>query len=378
MSDSTGYTQAQHIGIRLDKVLAEIFPDWSRRELKRQLREGGVRVDGRRLKAHERVSQAGLRVELCPVQGREPADAAARGPSAEIDRTNTSEANPSGEFPTELLHASRDYLYLSKASGQHATMRYPGQGSTLAQAVIRSWPECATASEDPREGGAIHRLDQATSGVMAFARHREAWRRGRAALSGNTPDDGGGPSSDLPSLRVIPPVIHKIYLAITDADPQQQDPRLRRRTLNTPGPASTELAALWPGWDLQKEGSHLDLRADLGRGPQRERVALREDGLPTRTEVQMLAQHPRNPQRRLWWVVLHSGFRHQIRVVLRALGHPIAGDPLYQASPTASRLLLHAYRLDLAGIDGESEAITAPLPPDFQSAADLWPPPPAR
>ena len=44
-----------------------------------------------------------------------------------------------------------------------------------------------------------------------------------------------------------------------------------------------------------------------------------------------------------------SGRSHQLRVHLQALGHAILGDRLYGSAPARSaRLLLHAWRLELA------------------------------
>ena len=49
-------------------------------------------------------------------------------------------------------------------------------------------PECASASEDSREGGLCHRLDIETSGVLLAARTREAWHAMRAAFGGRDVD----------------------------------------------------------------------------------------------------------------------------------------------------------------------------------------------
>lgn len=47
-------------------------------------------------------------------------------------------------------------------------------------------------------------------------------------------------------------------------------------------------------------------------------------------------------------LVLHSGHRHQIRVQMQALGHPILGDPLYSDdSISFERMYLHAYEYQL-------------------------------
>lgn len=63
-----------------------------------------------------------------------------------------------------------------------------------------------------------------------------------------------------------------------------------------------------------------------------------------------------------------TGRRHQIRVHLYAIGHPIAGDPLYgdpAIQKNFPRLLLHAFSIDLPQPDDSSIHIEAPLPSAF-------------
>ncbi len=54
-------------------------------------------------------------------------------------------------------------------------------------------------------------------------------------------------------------------------------------------------------------------------------------------------------------VHLATGFFHQIRAGLAHLGHPVVGDWLY-GGPEAKRLLLHAWRLEIAEEEIEAEA----------------------
>jgi RluA family pseudouridine synthase len=65
-----------------------------------------------------------------------------------------------------------------------------------------------------------------------------------------------------------------------------------------------------------------------------------------------------------------TGRRHQIRVHLYSLGHPIAGDPLYgdQAGRQGfSRLMLHAWRLSLILPSERLLRLEAPIPESFQA-----------
>ncbi|MBI3748867.1 MAG: hypothetical protein HY262_08490 [Chloroflexi bacterium] len=73
------------------------------------------------------------------------------------------------------------------------------------------------------------------------------------------------------------------------------------------------------------------------------------------------------------WTLLEldlvTGRTHQIRVHLDAIGHPVAGDPVYGTGTSRrgpdglGRLFLHAWRLELnAPSDGHLIRATAPLP----------------
>jgi len=68
-----------------------------------------------------------------------------------------------------------------------------------------------------------------------------------------------------------------------------------------------------------------------------------------------------------------TGRTHQLRVHLLALGCPILCDDRY-GTPAAlgfERLALHALSLSIKIPSGEQKTFTAPLPPDFLSAAEI-------
>jgi 23S rRNA pseudouridine1911/1915/1917 synthase len=71
---------------------------------------------------------------------------------------------------------------------------------------------------------------------------------------------------------------------------------------------------------------------------------------------------------------LITGRTHQIRVHLEAIGHPVAGDPLYgtgtsrRGPDSLERLFLHAWRLELTSpSSGRLIRAEAPLPADLES-----------
>jgi tRNA pseudouridine32 synthase/23S rRNA pseudouridine746 synthase/23S rRNA pseudouridine1911/1915/1917 synthase len=69
-----------------------------------------------------------------------------------------------------------------------------------------------------------------------------------------------------------------------------------------------------------------------------------------------------------------TGRRHQIRVHLAWIGHPIVGDPLYMPKgEPRGRTLLHAWRLAFDAPDGSGRRIEveAPLDAEFRAALPL-------
>lgn len=68
----------------------------------------------------------------------------------------------------------------------------------------------------------------------------------------------------------------------------------------------------------------------------------------------------------------HTGRTHQIRVHLKSIGTPVAGDPIYGSKNTTGpkepeRLFLHAYKLQFISPDGKSLAFETDLPDDLQN-----------
>jgi 23S rRNA pseudouridine1911/1915/1917 synthase len=119
------------------------------------------------------------------------------------------------------------------------------------------------------------------------------------------------------------------------------------------------------------------IEAPIGRDPKhRTRMAVVNDGRPATTGYRVRERFP-------GWTLLEldlvTGRTHQIRVHLDALGHPVAGDPVYgtgtsrrgpRPGPNGAqleRLFLHAWRLQLTSpTDGSLIRAEAPLPDDLE------------
>jgi 23S rRNA pseudouridine1911/1915/1917 synthase len=109
------------------------------------------------------------------------------------------------------------------------------------------------------------------------------------------------------------------------------------------------------------------IEAPIGRDPrQRTRMAVVADGRPSITGYRVR-------ERFRGWTLLEvdlvTGRTHQIRVHLAALGHAVAGDPVYGTGTSRrgpdglERLFLHAWRIVFASpATGDLVRVEAPLP----------------
>ena len=68
-------------------------------------------------------------------------------------------------------------------------------------------------------------------------------------------------------------------------------------------------------------------------------------------------------------VRLHTGRTHQIRVHMKAIGHPILGDPIYGVNDPrfpGATLMLHSHTLEITHpLTGERMKFESPLPDRF-------------
>jgi len=286
-------------GTRLDRFAAAALSG-SRQKVMEAIDKGLVRVDGRRAKKGQPV-EAGQEVVV-----RLP-----RAGEALV---------PQPELPLEVVYEDEAVVVVSKASGVPTHPLEAGERGTLANALVARFPGCAGAGLDPREGGAAHRLDAPTSGLLVAARSREAWEDLRAQFAART--------------------VRKEYLALAAGA--------------VFGPVEVEVPI---GADPGTPGRM--------RTVVQERLAERKNAREAHTLVEVERRFPG------WTLVrctITTGVMHQIRVHLAHLGSPVAGDDLYGGARPRGlhRLFLHASRLAFthpttgAPLDFES-----PLPPEL-------------
>ena len=305
-------------GQRLDRWFREHFPQVTHGRLEKLLRKGEIRVDGRRVKASERL-QAGqvVRVPPLPEPAGQPAPAPAPAPAVS--------AKDAAALQAAVLYRDDNLIALDKPAGLAV------QGGSGQRRHLDGMLDALRfgSGERPR---LVHRLDRDTAGVLLLARTVPAARALTAAFRGKD--------------------TQKVYWALVAGVPAE-----RRGLIDLP---------------LAKQ------MAKHGEGRRGEAVAVDEDadsetGKPARTLYQVVQSHGKAAS---WLVLLPlTGRTHQLRVHCAALGTPIVGDGKYggrAAFPDAlARVapppkILHLLARELALPDPEAGTtlrVTAPLPP---------------
>jgi 23S rRNA pseudouridine1911/1915/1917 synthase len=141
---------AQAAGLRLDQALARALPQYSRARLQAWIESGAVQVDGRPLRAKDKV----LGGEQVRIEARLAAQTVA---AAEA-------------IPLTVTFQDRTLLIINKPPG---LVVHPGAGNarhTLQNALLALDPKLVLL---PR-AGLVHRLDKDTSGLLVVARTPEA------------------------------------------------------------------------------------------------------------------------------------------------------------------------------------------------------------
>ncbi len=231
-------------------------------------------------------------------------------------KSYTNSAKPRS-IPLEIIYEDEDLLVINKVAGM---VVHPAPGhadDTLVNALLACYPELQGV--EGLRPGIVHRLDKDTSGLIIVAKNAPT----QAALI-----------EQMKQHQVV-----KRYLALVE------------------GIVSLD---------------HGSIDAPIGRDPRhRQQMTITATGSrEARTHFRVLERFSRHT---LLLLKLETGRTHQIRVHLKAIGHPVVGDPVYGSGNTRGNLslkrqFLHAYQLKFTHpITGKTLELEAPLPEDLKA-----------
>jgi 23S rRNA pseudouridine1911/1915/1917 synthase len=142
---------SQH-GVRIDKLLVEVAPEFSRNHLQGLMAGGHVQLNGQPVIVASRKAQAGqtLSVELVP--------------------TEQSRAFRPEQLPLAVIFEDEHLMVVDKAAGMVVHPAAGNWSGTLLNGLLAWHPGAASL---PR-AGIVHRLDKDTSGVMVVGKTLQA------------------------------------------------------------------------------------------------------------------------------------------------------------------------------------------------------------
>jgi 23S rRNA pseudouridine955/2504/2580 synthase len=306
-------------GRRLDRVLRKALPRLPLSRIHRLLREGRIRVDGRRAAPGDRV-QAGQIIRV-PAENGGPA--ASGGTGSPVETAELAVCPDSGNL--DIIFESPHILALNKPAG--LAVHGPHSLDTRVRAYLAPrLPPSLSFSPGP-----LHRLDKPTSGIVVFSVSLRGARLFSALLRKHS--------------------LIKRYLAVVEG------------SIETPG--------VWEDRLLRDRDQRKTLPAEdaeAGGGSAR--------GKPARTRFKPLS---RGKGFTLLELEPDTGRTHQIRAQAAFHGRPLAGDRKYGGDTNPVRegrsgagpdisFLLHAWRLEVppsypAEKDTHTEETGPVLPP---------------
>jgi 23S rRNA pseudouridine1911/1915/1917 synthase len=266
---------------------------------------------GSRARAQRHIDAGRVRVDGEP---RAKRHVLAGGETVTVEEEDDAPARTGAPLvPFDIPYEDEFVLVVDKPPG---LVVHPARGhaeGTLAQALAGR-----AAGGEPGRTGIVHRLDRDTSGLLVVARTEAAHRFLRRAIQ--TRD------------------VRREYLALVEGLPPA-----RSGTIDAP----------------------------LGRDRRVRTLMSTETDRPREARTHFELERAL-PSTSLLRVTLETGRTHQIRAHLKAIGHPVAGDPEYGTRGLLGleRQFLHAARLAFPhpARPEETVDVTSPLPSDLQRA----------
>ena len=229
---------------------------------------------------------------------------------------------PNTDLALEILHEDAAVIVVNKPGGMPCHPLHAEERDTVMNAVVARFPDVATVGEKPLEGGLLHRLDNGTSGALLIARNHGTFDKLRDAIR-------AGRIARRYEALVAGSIEHKTEI---DTPIAHHAKNPRKMIIGDRSSANPKRA---------------------GRAASTVVEPMRGVG-----EFTLLSIAPK------------TGSRHQIRVHLASIGHPIVGDVLY-GGPASDTLAHGRFWLHLCDVAFDSPAVghvkvTAPIPPDLK------------
>ena len=299
--------------IRLDKFLAQEFPEKSRESLKKAIKNGEILVNNKKVTPHFKLKS----LEKIQVKFAKPAKSPLKPQKIPFKVHYDDEHLAVIEKPTDLI--------------VHPLPSNPDQISLVHGLVARFNQNLSQI--DPHRPGIVHRLDKNTSGLIIIAKTDQTHRL----------------LTDMFRNRQI----KKTYLALVKGHLTPEKGAIEAPLLKTPQKSrvTNSSKAKFALTHYQVKKYH-----------------------PAICHPELVEGCPPLPETTYLEAQIITGRTHQIRVHFQSIDHPVIGDPTY-GDPKANqkfthlklkRPFLHSHQLEFKHpITGKTISLKSPLPKDL-------------
>ena len=216
-----------------------------------------------------------------------------------------------------IIGEENKFLVIEKPANLlvHATTK--NEKNTVVNWLLKQYPDIVEVGEEPDRPGIVHRLDKEVSGIMIIAKTQAMYDHLKKQFQNRE--------------------IKKEYTALVFGEPSLDEITI----------------------DFPLSRSNLTGRISAH--------AKGEEGKQAITEVDVTARYKNYT---LLKIQPKTGRTNQIRVHLKAIGHPIVGDKLYRikrytSKHNVNRVLLHADKIAFKDLKGEVQEFSSSIPEIF-------------
>jgi 23S rRNA pseudouridine1911/1915/1917 synthase len=306
----------EYTGLRLDVFLHSQYLDFSRAWIQKLIKKGNAGVNPALARKNGKSNKnltayklkAGDVIEFTP----------------EFPPEISLEPDKSLSDKIEIIFEDEDFIIINKPNGISVHPSSSETKGTVVNWLIYHFPKIKSVGDSLENGnirpGIVHRLDKETSGVMAIAKNQKAFLLLKKQFQDHT--------------------VTKKYVALVDGSPKEDSGKI----------------------DLNIARSKTDPTKNVA-------IKSKKEGRRALTYwivIKRYADHT------LLEVAPKTGRMHQIRVHLKSMGLPVAGDKKYANSGTKNknpkhlgRMFLHAEYLSFKNANDEKMSFSSPLPSDL-------------
>jgi len=244
----------------------------------------------------------------------------------------------------EIIAKTDHYLVVNKPSGLLIHPTEKKEKNTLANIMVKKYPELKNVGEDKTRPGIVHRLDKDASGVLVIARTQKMFEHLKNQFKNRE--------------------IHKKYTALVHGGIEADHDKINFPIVRSK--SGEKMVALPIPKSLKENQPKLaDYKkvAKIEKQFDRSRDALTE----FRIEKKFI-------NFTLLKIKIHTGRMHQIRVHMLAYNHPIIGDNIYfqkkqsnKYDKMCGRLFLHSAELGFKNLEDHMVEFNSPIPESLQS-----------